>query len=202
MISLMNSCAFGGFILIFISHFDNQLALIRSFEEFVHRPRRFLQPFDDVNAVFEFAFHIPFDQFRDGLLDAGQVIDHDEALHFRAADQDVDQIVGAGDGLRGVVSRDHSADADPRAQVDHRQHGVEGFSADVVEVDVYAVRTGPLQGFADVLGLVIDRGVEAQFVHDPFAFLVASGNADDAAAFDLADLADDRTDRAGGGRYD
>src|SRR5215510_289109 len=194
----MSSRALGGFL----SHFDDQFALVRSLEEFVHRARRFLQPFDDVNAVFEFAFHIPFDQFGDGLLGAGQVIDHDEALHFRAADQDVDQIVGAGDGLRGVVLRDHSADADPRALVDHRQHGVEDFSADVVEVDVYAVRTGPLQRLTDVLALVIDRGVEAQFVHDPFAFLVASGNADDATAFDLAYLADDRTDRAGGGRYD
>src|SRR5262245_20573368 len=201
-ISLMSSCVFGGFILIFISHLDDQFALVRSLEEFVHRARRFLQPFDDVNAVFEFAFHIPFDQFGDGLLGAGQVIDHDEALHFRAADQDVYQIVRAGDGIRGVVLRNHSADADPRALVDHRQHGVQDFSADVVEVDVYAVRAGPLQRLTDVLGLVIDRGVEAQFVHDPFAFLVASGNADDAASFDLAYLADDRTDRAGGGRYD
>src|SRR5262245_13583090 len=201
-ISLMSSWAFGGFILIFISHLDYQFTLVRPFEEFIHRARGFLQTFDDVHAVFEFAFHIPLDQFGDGFLGLGQVIEHDEALHFRAAGQDVDQIVRTGDGRRGVILRDHSADADPRALVEHGQRGVEDFSADVVEVDVYAIRTGPLQPLANVLGLVIDRGVEAQIVHDPFAFLVASGDADDAAALDLADLADDRADRAGGGGYD
>ena len=145
---------------------------------------------------------LSYDQFGDGFLGARQVIDHDEVFHFRAAGDDVDQIVRAWDGRRGVVLRDHSANADPRAQVDHRQYGVEDFSADVVEVNVYAVRTGSLQSLADVLGLVIDRGVESKFIHDPFAFLVAAGYADDAASFDLADLADDGTDRAGGGRYD
>src|SRR5262249_42173884 len=185
-----------------ILHLDDQLALIRAVEEFIHRARRFLQSVDDIHAIFELAFHIPFDQFGDGFLGARQVIDHDEALHLRASRQDVDQIIWSGHGRCGVVLRDHSADADTRAEVDHRQRGVEDFSADVVKVDVYAVRAGSLQPLADVLGLVIDRGVEAQFVHDPFAFLVASGNADDATAFDLADLADDRTDRAGGGRYD
>src|SRR5215468_3385706 len=168
-----------------MSDFDNQLALVRTVEEFIQRPRRFLQSFDDVHAVFEFSLHMPFDQFGDGLIGAGEVIDHDEALHFGAAGQDIDQIVRAGDRGRGVVLRDHSADADPRAQIDHRQYGVEDFSADVVEVDVYAIRTGSLQSLADVFGLVIDRGVETEFVHDPFAFLVATSDTDDAAAFDL-----------------
>ena len=45
--------------------------------------------------------------------------------------------------------------------------------------------------------LVVDRGVEPEFARQPAAFLLAAGDADDAAALDLGDLADDRADRAG-----
>src|SRR5215813_9609218 len=95
MISSIISCAFGGFILIFTSHLDDQFALIRSLEEFVHRAWRFLQPFDDVNAVFEFAFHIPCEKFGNSLVDGEQESGDEKCLRYHAADQDVDQIVGA-----------------------------------------------------------------------------------------------------------
>ena len=45
---------------------------------------------------------------------------------------------------------------------------------------------------------VVDAGVEAEFVDDVAAFFGAAGNADDAAALELGDLADHRADRAGG----
>jgi hypothetical protein len=44
------------------------------------------------------------------------------------------------------------------------EHEVEDLAADIVEVDVDAVRTVRAQAFAYVLGLVVDGGVESEFV--------------------------------------
>ena len=49
----------------------------------------------------------------------------------------------------------------------------------------------------NILGFVIDNGIETGFFHEPLAFLFASGNADHAAAFQLGNLADDRTGGTG-----
>ena len=50
--------------------------------------------------------------------------------------------------------------------------------------------------------LVIDGGVEAEFLRDVAALLGAAGDADHAATFDPGDLPNDRADGAGGCRDD
>ena len=88
-----------------------------------------------------------------------------------------------GDGgiLRGVVGRDQAADG--HAAVDlqpvaDRDHDV---AADVLEIQVDAVRGQPVQRLADVLVLVVDGGVEPELLGQPAAFVGAAGDADDAA---------------------
>jgi hypothetical protein len=66
------------------------------------------------------------------------------------------------------------------------------LAADVVEVDVHALRTAARQRFADVLIFVVDSGVEARFLREPLAFLGATRDSNDAGSFYLRDHAHDR----------
>src|SRR5579859_5509101 len=50
--------------------------------------------------------------------------------------------------------------------------------------------------------LVIDGGVEAEIVFNPFTFFIGAGDADYTAAVDFAKLADDAAGGAGGGAND
>ena len=76
-------------------------------------------------------------------------------------------------------------------------------AADIVEIDVDAVGAGRAQRRVEVLlGLVVDAGVEAELVLHEGALLRAAGDADHAAAHDLADLAHHLADRAGRRRDD
>jgi hypothetical protein len=65
------------------------------------------------------------------------------------------------------------------------------LAADVVEVDVHALRTAARQRFADVLIFVVESAVEARFFVSHWHF---SGppNSDDAGSFYLRDHAHDR----------
>jgi hypothetical protein len=53
------------------------------------------------------------------------------------------------------------------------------------------------QALAHVLGLVVDRRVESEFIDEVAAFGCAAGDTDRAAALDLRDLADGRADGPG-----
>ena len=83
-----------------------------------------------------------------------------------------------------------------------RSDRVEHRPADVVEVDVDAVRAGRPQRRSRSCALVVHAGVEAQLLDDVAALRLAAGDADGPAALDLGDLADDRADRARGRRDD
>jgi len=85
---------------------------------------------------------------------------------------------------------------------DAQQDGVEDLAADVVEVDVDAVRRLLAQLGAQIRGLVVDRRVEAQLVGQPRALLGSARDADHTAALELRDLARGRTDRARRARDD
>src|SRR5947207_5645708 len=104
-------------------------------------------------------------------------------------------------GRYAVVLRDRAAAGDPAAIVHLRQTGFEDVPANIVEIDIDAVWRGGAQGLEHRAVLVVHRSVETEFGCQPVAFVAAAGNSDDSAALDLGDLADDRSDRAGGGRH-
>ena len=56
----------------------------------------------------------------------------------------------------------------------------------------------PTQLVLEVAVLVVDRRVEAELIGKHLALLGTTGDPNDARALDLCDLADRRTDRAGG----
>src|SRR5258708_38593995 len=50
--------------------------------------------------------------------------------------------------------------------------------------------------------LVVDGGVEAEIVFNPFTFFIGAGDTDDAAAVDFSELADDAAGGSSGGGDD
>ena len=104
-------------------------------------------------------------------------------------------------GRYAVVLRDRAAAGDAAAIVHLRQAGFENVAANVVEIDIDAFWRSGAQGLEHSAVLVVHRSVESEFGCQPVALVAAAGNSDDAAALDLGDLADDRSDRAGGGRH-
>ncbi len=75
-------------------------------------------------------------------------------------------------------------------------------AADVVEVDVDAVRRGVAQAGQDGAVLVVERGVEPEVVHEVIDLRRRAGAADDRVAAKLGELPDERSDRAGRARHE
>jgi hypothetical protein len=107
-------------------------------------------------------------------------------------------------GRRGtvVVAGDQPAKGDPGVEVEAGEDRIHDLAADILKVDVDAVRGGGLELLAPVLGAVVDGRVEAELLGEDRTLLRAAGDADDAGAIALGELAGNRADRAGGRRDD
>ncbi len=77
-----------------------------------------------------------------------------------------------------------------------RHDGFHDLAADILEVDVDAVRRRGGKLLAPVRRLVVDGGVEAEILDNVPALVGPARDADGAATLDLRDLADDRADGA------
>ena len=95
--------------------------------------------------------------------------------------------------------RDQAADGNSRKGVEQREHRFEHRAADVFEIDVDPLRAGVLQFRREIGIAVIETVIEAEFILDVGALVLAAGDADRARALDACDLADGRADRAGSG---
>ena len=131
------------------------------------------------------ACEVPDDEAADG-----------EALRQDGA-EDRGRAVGAGRQLGHVVVGDEPADRHAREVVEEREHRVPHRAADVLEIDVDALRAGGLELLREIRRAVVDGGVEAELLDQRSALVGAAGDADRAAALDLRDLADERADRPG-----
>src|SRR6266478_3895565 len=107
-------------------------------------------------------------------------------------------MIWSGRQFRGVVVGDEPADGNARKVVQQRQHRIEYWAADILEIDIDAIRTGRFQIFAQLGLAMIEARVESELVLNEAALLFASGNADNPAALDLCDLADHRPDSTRG----
>ena len=122
---------------------------------------------------------------------------YEEALHPPALRDQVEIVPRPRRRFGGVVGRDAAAEHDPAAHREPRKRRVEDRTADIVEEDVDALGHSSLAA-PSRFGLVVDRRVQPEVLREPAAFLRSARNPDDAAAFDLRDLADERAGRARG----
>src|ERR1700739_787482 len=106
------------------------------------------------------------------------------------------------DRRRALIRRNQAADGEAREIVEPTQTLREGFAADVLEQSVEPVRQRRLHFLRKTRRLVIDAGIEAEFVADISAFLGAAGDADHLRARDFGELPDDASNGARSGRYD
>src|SRR5438270_570833 len=94
-------------------------------------------------------------------------------------------------GERGVAGHEpgDQEDGPARAARQAAEHLIERFAADVVEVDVDAVRSMSAQIRAQLAALIVDRGVEPELLDQPRALLRAAGDPHGPAALDPRYLA-------------
>ena len=95
-------------------------------------------------------------------------VHHDETLHDEALHHDqAGHAARAGGRRHAVILRDRAAAGDAAAVVHLRQAGFENVAADIVEIDVDALRRRGPQRLEGRAVLVVDRGVEAEFGGQP-----------------------------------
>src|SRR5437879_4335269 len=129
----------------------------------------------------------------------GREVVVDEAAHRQALGENLPH--GRGEPIRtvarwdAVVLRNEPGDRNAGKIVEQRQHGFPDGSADVLEVDVDALRTYRGQSRRKIGGAMINHGVEAKLVLHEGAFLGTASNADRPRPGELRELADERPDR-------
>ncbi len=160
-----------------------------------------LQAVDDIFTVFDPPIALPCGNIAQKIAEARVVVDDDEPAHRKALGQNSSE-VRARSRCRIVVVRHQTADDHARKIVEQRPNRLQDGAADVFEIDVDSVRTSARERRGEIRRAIIDTGIEAEFLNDVAALDRAAGNTDDPAAFDLGDLANQRTDRPGSGRDD
>ena len=180
--------------------FDDEFADVVAAEEHVDGFGGFFETFDEGLSVFEFAGHFPHAEFLAGLHKSGSVIENDEAFDAKALDENLAEAGEAGIVLG--VAGDEAAENDAAVEIHAVENGLHDFAADIFEVDVHAFGCGGGELGFPIGMLVVDGGVEAEIVFNPFTFFIGAGDADDAAAVNFAELADDAAGGSGGGGND
>src|SRR6185295_6457304 len=183
------------------SNLHNQLPLIRTIEQLIDRSRSLFQTFDHIDAILYLALHQPAAEFRHRFLCAIHVVGNQKALHARALYDQHREVVRPGRRLGRVVLRDQSAYRNARSDVYLREHGIEYRATHILEVNINTLWTSPLQCLGHVFGFVVDRCIEAQLLCQPAALVIRARDANYAQAFDLPNLADERTNRARSSRH-
>src|SRR5262245_37666072 len=173
----------------------HHLADVFAGEELVQRLDELVDAgLDHVLLHYQLALRNPAGHGRDRLAVALGVVEHHEALHAGAVDQQAHVVGRAAIAGGRVVLADGAANADAAVECDLGQADVQDLAADVVEIDVDTVGREFAQAFGHVLALVVDAGVEAELVDHKGALVGAASDADGPAALDLGQLADDRAD--------
>src|SRR6266699_4648926 len=178
------------------SNFYDELAGVAAGEEHVDGIGRFLQSFHDRFAVLQLPEHFPLTQLLRGFHKARSVVQNDEALDAEALHQNVTE-TGEGRIFLGIAG-DKAAEHDAAVEIHAIQNFLHDFSANVFKIDVNAVGSGGGELLLPVRMLVVDGGVEAEILGDPGAFVVAAGDADDAAAVNFSNLSNDAAGSASG----
>ena len=129
------------------------------------------------------------------------MIGNDKALQAHAVHQQGAQVFQTGI-FNFVVLRNQTAQCNACKRVEQPQKRVKNLAADVIEVDVDAVRAGRGELSVQVAAAVVYAGIKTELACDVLAFGRAAGDANDATAFDLRNLAGDAANRAARSGHD
>ena len=101
-----------------------------------------------------------------------------------------------------AVLRNHAAQADSRAGIQIRQHRFEYLAADVLEVNVDAVRARRCEIVGQSIAAMGDASVVSEFLYNEATLLGRARDAHDTTSNDLGNLSYHLTDAARRCRYD
>src|SRR5262249_53625869 len=121
------------------------------------------------------------------------VVADDEALDPEALAHRRDE-ARAGPRVRIVIFGDHAAHDHAAEIVEQRKHRALYRAADILEIDIDALRASDGERGGEVAAMV-EAGIETELLGHVAAFLGAAGDADDAATLALSELSGDRADR-------
>ena len=174
------------------------LAKILALQQADQRRRRLPQSVRNAFAILEAAVGDMLGEFLVRRRPTSEMLGNNETLHLEPVDQHGAEIPER--IRRAVVLADQAADGDAAKGVHLREQLVEDLTADVFEQAVYSPRCRRQNGGRQITGLVVDAGIEAQFLGDIAALLASAGDADGMRAVQLGQLADDAANRPGGRR--
>src|SRR5450759_22658 len=170
------------------------LAEVLTLEQSDERLGCVLDSFGDGFAVLDLARRHVATEFLDGFGPQVQVVADDEALQVCAGGEQSERILD-GNGL-AVITGNEAAQRDAGADVEAFQHRVEDLAADVLEINVDALRRRGLEQFVEIRLFVIDAGIEPELITYVVALGLAACGAHRAAALDLRELSDHASHRA------
>src|SRR5262249_44710769 len=145
-----------------------QLAEILALEETEECARRLLQSVDDVLAILDASCTHPFADVAQEVALLGGKVRYDEAAQQEALAQHREH-VGTGHRGGGAGLREEAADRNAGEVVGQRPHRVLHGTADILEIDVDAVRTGGFEPPRKMRLAMVDASVEAKLVDDEAA---------------------------------
>src|SRR6476620_7013297 len=156
----------------------------------------------DVFAVCDASRAYPAGKVAHRLVEPRYVVGGQKTLHGGALDQQMP--LGPWSLVPWLPSRvrRRTTNRAARTPIDVTSNGVVDRSRGVVEVGVDGIGTVFDQGGVQIAGgLVVNGGVVTEMLNALANLVRSAGNSYCATTFDLSDLADRRTHRAGGGRH-
>src|SRR5262249_27889419 len=144
------------------------LAEVITLQHANERSGRLLQPVDDVLAIFETTRPHPLTDIAQEIsLPRGEIRD-DEATHEEALAQHRKHVRPGHRGRR-IVLRDKPADRNARKIVEQRPHHLLHDAADVLEINVNALRTRGFEQFCKIGRAMVDTSIETQLAKRHFS---------------------------------
>src|SRR5271156_2856707 len=179
-----------------VGDFENEFSRILALEELQQRFGEGFEALYNVLTRFELACRHPRCHLPPGFRVTIGVVEYDHTFHAGAINEKREIVGGSLDWRCVAILRNCTADDHPCAARELRKRRVKNVAAHVVEINVNAIWAMVPQGFADILGLVVDRGVEAELFHNVVALLGPAGDAYHSAAFYFGDLSNYRSYRS------
>src|SRR5262245_8916127 len=118
----------------------------------------------NILAEFELAVAVPAEQCGGCLLVLPGKVEDDEALDPKPHGEDEAQVLGRRRRLGGVIGRDQAAQRHPAERVHLREHRVEYRAADILEIDIDALRRRRPERAGKISTLVVDSSIEAELL--------------------------------------
>src|SRR5690625_4473170 len=150
----------------------------------------------------DLALSDPLRQLRQSLRELLSVITNDKPFHQQALHQHPAEIPWTRHHAFIVIAGNHAAQRHAPIEIKPIVDGIHDLATYIFKLNIHAIRTEPIQGSRHVIVALLDGAIKTQDFSQPATLFRTTGNSYNPTALKLANLPNDRTDRARCGRYD